>query len=60
MPIPTRNKDGSLSYKQTADELKNVESQRTLKQLNREFKRLSDTVDSLSSELAIIKNKINN
>ena len=57
MPIPTRNKDGSLSYKQTADEIKSLESQRTLKELNREFRKLAEKVDNLTNELAVIKNK---
>lgn len=49
MPIPIRNKDGSLSYKQTADEIRQNESQQNVKQLMR-------TVKNLAERLEIVEN----
>ena len=49
MPIPIRNKDGSLSYKQTADEKMQSEAQQNLKQLNRTVKALVERVEYLES-----------
>lgn len=49
MPIPVRNKDGSLSYKQTADEKLQCEAQQNIKQLNRTVKALAERIEYLEN-----------
>lgn len=50
MPIKKRNPDGSLSYTQTPDEKLQLESQATVKSLNRAVKKLTERVERLEAK----------
>jgi mevalonate kinase len=58
MAIPRRNKDGSLTYVQTADEIKQNEDKQKIRELLRDFKTLTKKVVVLESELKQIKSKL--
>jgi hypothetical protein len=55
MAIAIRNKDGSLSYKQTADEVKSNEDRQNMKQMARLIKQLVERVEKLEAEIRIFK-----
>lgn len=59
MPIPIRNKDGSLSYQQTADEILQSESHKTIKQVSRELKLLIERVELLEYKMQALENANN-
>jgi predicted RNase H-like nuclease (RuvC/YqgF family) len=58
LAIPRRNSDGSLTYVQTADELKQNEDKQKIRTLFKEFKTLTNKVVKLETEVKHLKEKI--